>query len=240
MNDKDLAGLACPPPPTLKNRPGFPSGQDKEVGARAQWAGCRALEPGGPEESESLCLSEGPEVRAGLEQTRADSPRLITTAHDARRTPQQRCRVQSERNDRGQRPLRQTATAQRTPPAEAGGRGHTWQPLTAGHLGAPCGAGLALWLAAPETGRKAGRSCSVAFYPVVSPRPQPRREGPIARSAPQPLTDWAQSGSQQELSHWQQLLLWCNYTLTPLENSAGVLSSNGDGMRVLQLQPVQF
>lgn len=56
-----------------------------------------------------------------------------------------------ERNDRGERPLPQTATARPSPRAQASGRGHTWQPLALYYLGTLCGVRLALCLPIPET-----------------------------------------------------------------------------------------
>lgn len=83
------------PPP--KGWQGIPSRKDKEVEARARQAvGAPEASASlrGPEESESSGFSEGPEVRAGLEKTRGDSPWLMTAAHDTgRRTRQPRCRV---------------------------------------------------------------------------------------------------------------------------------------------------
>lgn len=100
------------------------------------------------------------------------SARLITIAPNTGLMAQKpRCRGPLERNDCGGVPPADSPTAHRTPLAESGGRGHTWQPLAASHLGALCGARQDLWPTVSGTSRKARRPrLRFGFYPIIAHR----------------------------------------------------------------------
>lgn len=134
-----------------------------------------------------------------------------------------------EKRPRAAGPLPQAATERRTPRTEVGGRGHTWQPLAAGHLGALCGTTLALSLAIPRTSWKAGRSSlQFGFYPASAHRDlyqAGKNPSPSFAPLPNPWLSEPILGRSAGLYLTQKLLPRCSCMLAPLEHSPGILSS---------------